>query len=334
MPVTKRRKTKLSEEVIRKQRPAVDIQKSAQGNADAVAEDLRDFLLRGLPEGQSLPDVALLQVILGNIVVHDSQAMEDADEAHFDALSRLNRLQLVRDAYRGGLVPTLVEIRDTFDTAFGTDSCQRVLGLGVELPAETLRVRRLGDRVVRLLGADDFELPPPVSDIASVDIEKWVKNLKPDLEGLHESMDQISEAKREAERTLAAKKLAVETYQQTYLRGSQLLETLYRVSGNEHLADKLRPTIPKSRSSAAGGESDPSGSPEPAAEGDGSPTSPEGAAEPTARPDRPPSEARPPEIGLEPPISEVRPDRPPVEAPSAETRSAETRSAETRSTPT
>ncbi len=337
MPITKRRKTKLSEGVIRQQRPAVDIQKSAVGNAEPVADDLRGFLTRGLPEGQTLPDMALLQVILGNIVVHDSQAMEDADEANFDAFSRLNRLQLKRDAYKDDLIPTLIEIRDTFNTAFGTDSCQRVLGLGVEMPVETLRVRRLGDRVVRLLSADDFELPPAKSDIAGVDLEKWVKMLKPNLNSLHETMDQISEAKREYERTLAAKNLAVETYQETYLRGAQLLEALYKVSGNEHLAAKLRPATPKPRSTAK--DDDGQGS-EPAS-GDGAePTTTGDTAEPgvgadgplaevfvperpslpellqrspgyplvDVRPDRPPTEARPDR----PPV-EVRPDRPPAE---------------------
>ncbi len=307
MPIKKRRKTKLSEVVVGKQRHAVDIAKSASSNAPAVAEDLEPFLLRGLPEGQSLPDVELFLIILGNIVQHDSEVMEAADETHFDALSLFNRLGLKRDAFTRRLVPTLTDIRDIFDTAFGTDSCQRILGLGVELPTDALRVRRLTARVVRLLTSEDFELPPAVSDVAGVDVDKWVQQLTPDLGGLRAIMDRISDAKREAERTVAAKTEAVETYNQSFLRCSQLLEVFFKVSGNEYLAERLRPKTPKSRSeqpseagaAAAGApaagapaDGDDSGepSPQPAVAGDGETDSAGDGAQPSARPDRPPAE--------------------------------------------
>ncbi len=297
MPNKKRRPTRLSEGVVRAQRPAVDIEESASSNAGAVAGDLQPFLLRGLPEGQTLPDMALFQTILGAIVLHDSEAMEAADEADFDARSRLNHFQLVRDDIKNRLYPKLSDIRDTWDAAFGRDTCQRILGLGGSLPAETLRVRRLVDRIVRLLSDPDFVLPPAVSDIASVDTQKWVDDLKPDLDGLVDTRDQLSAAKRETERTLAAKTEAVETYKSSYSRCSQLLETFYRVSGNEHLAEKLRPPVPKAKSSEP--RSDGGAKPE---ETEGSP--PDEAAEadgaaPRVRPDRPPAEeqaASPPKV--------------------------------------
>ncbi len=300
MPIQKRRKTSLSEVVVRKQRPAIDIDESASSNAPAVAGDLRPFLLRGLPEGQSLPDVALFLTVLGKVVLNDSEIMEAADEAHFDARSLAHRLLLVRDDYTSRLVPTLTDIRDTFDTAFGTDSCQRILGLGVEIPSEPLRVRRLSARLVRLLTAEDFELPPAVSDVAGVDVDKWVQELTPDLEGLQTAMDRISKARRESERTLAAKTAAVETYNESFLSCSQLLEVFYKVSGNEHLADKLRPTIPKSRSSESESE------PKPPADGDGSSEEPpEQAAEDEVEQDKPTAD--------DVPEPRVRPDRPPAE---------------------
>ncbi len=320
MPTKKRRPTRLSESVVRAQRPAVDIEKSASSNAQPVAADLEPFLLRGLPEGQTLPDMALFQVMLGAIVRHDSEAMEAADEAHFEALSRLNHFQLVRDDYKNRLYPKLTDIRDTWDAAFGQDTCQRILGLGVALPAETLRVRRLVDRIVRLLSAPDFQLPPLVSDIAGVDTQKWVDQLKPDLEGLRATWEQLFAAKREAERTLAAKTASVATYRTSYSRCTQLLETFYRVSGNEHLAEKLRP--PKPRSKASTPETDAT-EPEaaeasPAAEGDGGEErQAPGADEPATRgrPDRPPAD---PEARWTPRVMFDEPARPAGAEPAEE----------------
>lgn len=332
MPIKKRRKTKLSEGVIHKQRPAIDIETSAISNAAPVAADLEPFLLQGLPEGEVLPDLELLQIMVGNIVRRHSEEMEASDEAHFEALSRLHHLQLVRESFKSRLGPKLSDIRDTFDTAFGEDTCQRILGLGVNIPNETLRMRRLGDRVVRRLTAPGFELPPRVSDIAGVDTEKWVRELEPELEGLRRTMDELSEAKRESERTLQAKTLAVETYHQSFLRGSQLLETLYRVSGNEHLADKLRPPVAKSKTTAAtDGDPPPESSPEStpddgvAQSADDDATSSESAT--GGDEEHSADETRRPvvlfaQVPPESPTSRARPDRPPAEA-SNEASSAE-----------
>ena len=311
MPTNKRRRTRLSEGVIRDQRPAIDIETSALSNAGAVTADLEPFLLRGLPEGETLPDMAMFQVVLGTLVRRDSETMEAADEAHFKALSRVNHFQLVRDDFSGRLYPKLTEIRDTFDAAFGRDSCQRILGIGVNIPTETLRLRRLGDRVLQRLTASDFVLPPRLSEGVAVDTVKWVEELTPDVDGLRQTLERLSETRRESERTLKVKTEAVETYRNSYRRCTSMLETLYRVSGNDHLADKLRPPTPKSStperqpdSGAAEGSGDDAGA-EPVAENGEAeePVSEAEAAEPRARPDIPPAEAR-----VDDAASEARPD--------------------------
>ncbi len=334
MPTKKRRRTKLSEGVIHKQRPAIDIEKSAISNAAPVATDLEPFLIQGLPEGAVMPDLELLQIMFGNIVRKHSEEMEASDEAHFEALSRLHHLQLVRDDFKSRLGPKLSDIRDTFDTAFGENTCQRILGLGVNIPGETLRMRRVGDRVVRRLTAPGFELPPRVSDIAGVDVEKWVQELTPDLDGLRETMDEISAAKRESERTLEAKTRAVETYHTTFLRCSQMLETFYRVSGNEHLADKLRPPTPKTKKSAPPSDGEPSDQTETSdetagdAEPDGGDTAPPESATDVDGGEGSDVEGPRPAVLFAPDrpgetASRVRPDRPPVEATSATPSKAE-----------
>ncbi len=302
MPSNKRRATQLSLGVIRKQKPAVDVETSAHSNADDVAADLEEFLLLGLPDGETLPDTALLQRILGNIVRLHGEAMEGADEAHFAALSRVNHFLLVRDDFTGRLFPKLVEIRDTFDAAFGLDTCQRILGIGTGIPSEPLKVRRLSDRVVQRFEAPDFVLPPKRSQGVAVDTVQWVSEVRPDLEGLRQSMKDLSEARREADRTLEAKDETIEVYVDTYGRCSRLLETFYLVAKRDRLANKLRPTTPKPRSSEKPDE--PAESREQAA------------AEGEDGDEEEPSLADQSVLGS-------RPDRPPAEARSAETRSDE-----------
>jgi len=248
MATVKRLATQVSLTVIRQQRPSEDVETSALTNADDVAASLEPFLIQGLPEGASLPDLALFQVILGNIVGHHADAMEAADEANFAALSRLNHLRLVRDSLIGIVLPKLLDFRDTFDVTYGPNTCQRILGLGIGIPRDALTVRRLTDRVVSRLTAPDFELPPQRSEGVKVDPVTWVAEVSPSLGGLRTTMTSLSEAKRLADRTLEAKNAAVETYNNSYSWCTSLLETFYRMGGREHLADRLRPTIPRSRS--------------------------------------------------------------------------------------
>ena len=241
MPAIKRLATQVSRTVIRQQRPSVDVETSALTNAEEVAVTLEPFLRQGLPEGATLPDMALFQVILGNIVGHHAEQMEAADEAHFAALSRLNHFRLVRDDLLGIVLPKMVDFRDSFDAAFGPNTCQRILGLGSRIPRDALTVRRLGDRVVGRLTAPDFELPPRRSESVSLDPELWVAELTPGLDGLRDTLHRLSEARRLADRTLEAKNRAVNTYSNTYSWCTFLLETLYRMGGRDHLADRLRP---------------------------------------------------------------------------------------------
>ncbi len=248
MPIQKRLATQVSLTVIRQQRPSEDVETSALTNADDVAASLEPFLIQGLPEGASLPDLALFQVILGTIVGRHADAMEAADEANFAALSRLNHLRLVRDSLIGIVLPKLLDFRDTFDVTYGPNTCQRILGLGIGIPRDALTVRRLTDRVVSRLTAPDFELPPQRSEGVKVDPVTWVAEVSPSLGGLRTTMTSVSEAKRLADRTLEAKNAAVETYNNSYSWCTSLLETFYRMGGREHLADRLRPTIPRSRS--------------------------------------------------------------------------------------
>ncbi len=249
--------TRLSQGVVRKQRPAVDIEESARTNAPKVASDLEPFLLRGLPEGQTLPDLVLLQVTLGNVVRADAEAMEAADEAHFEEVSRYNKMRKQRDETRDRLFPALGNLRDNWDASYGPNDCQSTLGLGINLPSESLRLRRLGSRVIRMLSAPGLELPAVETGSPGIEAETWIATLTPDVDGLRETMNQMSEIGREVERKLMAKTLAVETYEESLVRGSQVLEVFYKVSGNEPFARRLRPSIRKARRAAReGGEGD------------------------------------------------------------------------------
>ncbi len=257
--------TLVSREVIRRQRPSIDVTTSALTYAADVALSLEPLLAQGLPEGATMPDTEVLQLSVGNLVTLYEDAMESADDAHFTSNSELNRLRLVRDDTHDRLYPKLAEIRDTFDAAYGVGTCQRILGIGVRIPKDPLTVRRMTARVVARLTAVDFEPPPRRDDGIAVDIAAWVAALSPDLELLKSSLGGIARAKRQVVRTQEAKNQAVEEFERIYGRCSRFLEALYDVAGRDYLALRLRPSShskgkPSDDDSSSGGSSNQGGS--------------------------------------------------------------------------
>ena len=159
-----------------------------------------------------------------------------------------------------------------------------------------------------------------VADVPGVEPERWVENLTPFVKGLSDKMKQMSEVRRDVERKLDAKTIAIENYDESLLRSSQLLEAMYKVSGNERMAAKLRKTARrvlgepeppetgegegegKGEGDAGGEESAPAAPAPDQAATDPKAEEPDSreadAAEPKAAPDRPPAQPR----AAEPPV--------------------------------
>ncbi len=248
--------TLLSRSVTRLQRLLLDVETSALEHAEEVAGAVTPVLQTGLPDGATMPDLELFQVVVGHVLRHDRERVEAADEAHFTVLSRLNHQRLVRDDAREQLFPKLVEIRDTFDSAYGAGSCQRILGIGTHIPRTPLEVRRLCDRVIQRLSAADFVPPPARSAGIVVDPQQWVTELQPPTDTLRGALEAISVERRQADLTLEAKLEAIEASEKDLGRCSRMLEALYEVGERPHLAKRVRPTNRRPPSDAEDGSGD------------------------------------------------------------------------------
>ncbi len=309
MKHSKRARTRLSEIVVANNRKAGPIGDAALGSAEEVGVGLNAFFARGLPEGAELPDLVLTQVILGNIVLNDARTMVLADHAHFDAVSAVNKIRRERDYFSARLSPTLIRIRIDWDRAYGTNSCQQILGLGIEIPDDAIRLENLGSRIIRVLSADDFELPREVPQEAGIDPQVWLAEVKQSYDGLASKIDEFDAAKRVVERKLLAKQAAIETYETSFLRCTQILGAFYKASGHDGLAARLRQTVRRKHGRA-----------EPAPEeGEGEPRGATGGEEPPVTGEQPGGQATPQapsgSAGVapdRPPVLQVAPDRPPT----------------------
>jgi hypothetical protein len=77
-----------------------------------------------------------------------------------------------------------------------------------------------------------------------------VAEIRPALEKLESTVDELEEKKRESEIALKVKTQALEENKETFLHGSRFHESLYVLAGERFHADRLRPTVARAATPA------------------------------------------------------------------------------------
>lgn len=262
----KPRRTKFSQEMVHRNRLGLSVQAGALRHAGTVAESAGKVLKRGLPAGEKMPDLRVIQIAIGNLIEQDLAELHQADESNLADLGAQGIVGDERDEHSKRAVEKLTSIRDAFDSVFGRGKCEQYLGLGTLLPVAPNAVLRIGLRTVEKLTSPTFKLPPRRS-LGGVwfDLEQWVRELEPIVEGLDESLRGFNWERRDTDETQEAKNRLSERYDRNFGRYARFLEALYDLADRPHLARRLRPT---SHTRGGGEPETPTTDDEPDAEGE------------------------------------------------------------------
>ncbi|MGM0558395.1 MAG: hypothetical protein ACQEVA_18565 [Myxococcota bacterium] len=76
-----------------------------------------------------------------------------------------------------------------------------------------------------------------------IDTTTLADQLQPALDGLTDAVDTMATEEREAEATLVERDKVLERWERTYRSIARILEGVYRMAGEDDLADRVRPTI-------------------------------------------------------------------------------------------
>ncbi len=237
---------------------------SVQQFTPNVVEGLPRALSPFLPEGVTLPDIALVLQILTSILTKASEKLTDVswqrrDEGMVDKEARSQR-----DAAAQTLRPKVRHVSDCLFNAFGEEA---PASFGVET-IETVPMA-LHDQVVHLdrhlRKPEALERKPQVG--ITIDLVALADSLEPEKTVLGDSLDTLTAEERATEAALIEKDRLVDDIRRLYVAAAKVIEGFYRLAGLDEEAERLRLTVRRrSAGEAPDGEPDEEPVPETAAE--------------------------------------------------------------------
>lgn len=244
-----------SKQVTDRQKNAASVLAAEQAHVAPAAAEAEKLLSPFLEGNEAMPNIALLAALAGRMLARAESEMVNADAAHEAELSDDAAPRNARDAARDALYDEVSGLRDWLRGLFGADAL-RGLGFTGETPDDPVVLERFAGQVIDAL--EKKPLPKPRRTGVNWDAAEAVQTLKDKRAELKKHLADVAREAREAQVTLAARNDAVAVFDDRYRRVIGLLDGLFRLGGQDALADRLRPTA---RKTAQGAEEAPAPSP-------------------------------------------------------------------------
>lgn len=259
----------LSKVVLARKKNARAVLASIRTHGAQVAQALDGLCCQVRRDAGPAADYRHVLEDLGRLLEQRTEALEAADWAHLDEEANDRRLRRVRDDATRRIHRKMVEISATLNGAYGPYVAEEILHLGTGLRRRPEEMLELARKATAKLDDPGLELPPSQLDGVELSLDAFRLQIEEHLAVLQPAILALTTEGRKFDETLKAKREAIADFDKVYVQCVRLLDAFYRLSGNELLADRIRPTV--AQSSAA----DPQPEPDPAAE----PTEPEEAGE-------------------------------------------------------
>lgn len=241
-----------------RQLEATEVSSSARQFKEQVQQALKTLLGVRLEDGETMPDLALLQELISRQLEATSEAVGAIDGRYTSQLVNAAALREQRDELAKKLRERMRDVRYLLSRS--------VTG-GVLKAA--LRDRRLSKvkPVALLQGARDLvatlrdpELAVGAEDPAlAASAVSFAAALEADAASFEQVMAQLAPQKRAKQEELGAKVADLQASAETNRRYSELLFGLYRVAGLDYHAERLRPKARRKRMEEPGKAGPPPG---------------------------------------------------------------------------
>lgn len=233
-----------SKAVIDRQRIGESILAAARTHADHVAQRLHEVLSPFIPEGQSLPDLAVLQLVVANLLEDRLEKLVAADEAHFEELADDLDPRVRRDETAQILYDKLIQIRSTLNGAFGAERGDNLLGFNGPTPRDPRILHRQATRALNRLREPDPEFPSGSLHGFRFDRNALADELQPAVDDLSAALRDVTRELRETETTKAEKDEAIEAFDAAVGGTARMLTGFDQLVGLDSFAKKIRLTLP------------------------------------------------------------------------------------------
>jgi len=258
----------LSKVVLARKKNARAVLASIQTHGAKVAQAL-DGICCQLRRDED-PDTDYHHVIqdLGKLLEQRTAALEAADWAHLDEEVNDRALRRERDQAASKVHRKMVEISATLNGAYGPYVAEEILGLGSGMRPRPEEMLELSRKAISKLDNPGLELPPSQLDGVDLSLDAFKQQILEHLDVLQPTILALSTEGRKFDETLKAKREAITEFDKVYVQCVRLLDAFYRLSGNDLLADRIRPTVAQSSTGNPPPETDPGAEPPETAESD------------------------------------------------------------------
>ena len=167
-------------------------------------------------------------------------------EVFFDRGRYQERLQsatrrIRRDEQKDALYDKLIQIRKTFEDAFGLGTAATYLGLEPKLiEVQTEVLRRHAEETIYILSREDFVTPEPLVKGIWENSADYAEQLNDSFKPFLKNLDEIESQKREIERAQVRKTDLLEEIENRLTWSTRFFEAAYHLAGKSSHADRLR----------------------------------------------------------------------------------------------
>lgn len=214
---------------------------AAETNANEIAAGFQQTLSPYLEKGEAMPDVALLVKLTGRWIAAETRALEKADqvnelELRDDATPREARDEAAADVRR-----TLVDLRSAAEATFGPAGLRK-LAIAEAVPSDAQAILTKAREVLSALQDQTIKMPKALRRGMKMDRSAFAEDLSEDMPALEKALATVAREQREADKTLAAKRAALESNDWAFMKGAAWLTSSAALARLEALAEKVRPS--------------------------------------------------------------------------------------------
>ncbi len=228
--------------ILMRKKSATAVVTASRRWAATTTESLAELLRPELAEGESLPDLELLQELLGRALARRWQRLEAADQAREQARERRRLRSDERFAARAVLYRRVVDLRRLLRGVFGGPACRRLLGIAGETSREDSLLLRQARHIVARLAVSPGALPMASFKLAADDLARWAAPVEAAVETLEGASHRAALGVKEAEAADAELRRAIADFDSVLVRVASMLTGVHTGAGNDETARAVRPS--------------------------------------------------------------------------------------------
>ncbi len=227
-----------SKQVTDRQKSAQAVVAAVETHRGAASTAIANTLTPHLRNAEALPDVALLLSLVGRVLTAQTQSLVTADDAHQAELTDDDAPRGARDDASDKLRQECIDLREILTGMYGNAIANQILPGSV--PRDPVVVARYAQTVHDNLAKTTF--PAPRITGASLDMTALLVRLTTSHQNLDDSITAVAREMREAQATQTAKQHAMDSFDDTFSTGAEVVSSLLRLGGMPEQAARVRPS--------------------------------------------------------------------------------------------